>query len=1266
MDMRHLTLATAADLIAWADRLESEAQLPRLVRRLIHATAGGITHIGFPADESTRGPGYDGVLVAVTGSSHVPTGASVWELSTRGDVKTKATEDYDKRVLNPRGVTPKDATYVAVTLRGWTGKDDWARERNEQQTWKEVRAFDANDLEQWLELAPAVQLWLAALLGRRPSGVLDLETFWADWCALTTPSTDAALLLAGREDVVEEIHAWLRDPQNPVLTLQAESREESVAVFAAALMQLPEDERLTYLARAAVATADVAWRDLADSGRPLILVPHGWNLGDDTVYAQRRGQRFVVPLGLADPRSTSAIAVPKSDLEKASAVLEKQGHGTQRARELAALARRSLSAFRRTTATHDLLRQPLWGRGQDARDLVPALLAGSWNEGKEGDRAVLATLAGHPYDELASRLTQWSRREDPPLRRVGDIWSSLSREDAWLVLSAFVTRSDLDRFAEQAQGVLTAPDPKFDLPDSDQWWASAQGKVPAHSDELCEGLAQTIALLGSRGGAFETGEGTTAADVAQVVVRNVLKAANKDWRVWATLSDRRILQTLAEAAPDEFISGARDGLHGNPPVLRQMFRDGEGRDPLFSSSPHTDLLWALEVLAWNPQYLTASALLFAELAAVDPGGRLMNRPIESLRAIFLSWYPQTSASHEQRMAAIDAVRKRFPAVGWDLLSKLLPEHHGSSTNTARPQWHQWGGEKAIQVTRGEVERTVGEVVSRAISDAGQDGERWSRLVAALGNFSLKNHEAIVDGLAQLDPSRLEDNHRAAIWHSLRGLVSRHHAFPKADWVIPEPHLSKITGLLPRFEPSDGVSRYAWLFTGWPELPEGRKYDDYEAGQRAIAEARLKAVNDMLVSNDVDSVVALAKQVEIPGHLGFTLGQVDLPQMVEAAMLSTHLGSADRDFRNFIQGFVDGRVSRFGSQWVLAKAKERESPLSTTQRAEMLLSLPPDQDTVSLVRELGPDAEKHFWSLLYVYRVPAPLRPEVAQALIAHGFGFAAVEILGLTHKTAPVELMLEAMEAVLHSERRSGDMDQMFAHNMLEFFERFANDTSVEPSRVAKLEWQFLALFEHRGHQPHFLHQELAKTPTFFVDVLSLVFRGKGEDKREASEDEQRRARNAHTLLNLWRTVPGLRDDGSVDAAALLEWVRTARAGCAATNRQDVGDQMIGQVLSGAPADTDGGWPCLAVRDVIEDAASTHLESGISMGVYNARGVWSKDIHEGGGQDEALAKRYEASAEEAAAHHPRTAQMLRSMAAGYRRDALRGDQDADRRQDFDS
>jgi len=133
----------------------------------------------------------------------------------------------------------------------------------------------------------------------------------------------------------------------------------------------------------------------------------------------------------------------------------------------------------------------------------------------------------------------------------------------------------------------------------------------------------------------------------------------------------------------------------------------------------------------------------------------------------------------------------------------------------------------------------------------------------------------------------------------------------------------------------------------------------------------------------------------------------------------------------------------------------------------------------------------------------------------------------------------------------------------------------------------------------------------------------------------------------------------------LREWVRAARTRLATRSRADIGDQIIGQVLSGASPDSDGLWPPAAVREVIEESSSGELELGIAIGAFNARGVVSKSHHEGGEQEMAIAHRHERMSERLAAGAPRTAQMLRRMADQYRRDAHLSDQEAERRQDAD-
>ena len=117
-----------------------------------------------------------------------------------------------------------------------------------------------------------------------------------------------------------------------------------------------------------------------------------------------------------------------------------------------------------------------------------------------------------------------------------------------------------------------------------------------------------------------------------------------------------------------------------------------------------------------------------------------------------------------------------------------------------------------------------------------------------------------------------------------------------------------------------------------------------------------------------------------------------------------------------------------------------------------------------------------------------------------------------------------------------------------------------------QLEWQFIALFDRREHRPHFLQRELAARPEFFLEVLSLVYRGEGEEPRKLSPEDELRARHAYRLLNAWRTAPGTTEDGRIDAPALLEWVRSARRLSSSVNRGAIGDQVIGQVLSGAGA----------------------------------------------------------------------------------------------------
>src|SRR3569833_2176092 len=165
--------------------------------------------------------------------------------------RIKAEEDYEKRTAAPGDVDPAQAAYDFVTPRRWQSKDAWLKTRRAEGLWREVHAYDADDLETWLELSPPVHTWLSILLGKAPEGVQDLGSAWEAWAGATVPPMSAGLVTAGRETIAEGLCERIQAAPG-VTALKADSRDEALAFYAAALGRLPGDEGAALVARSLV------------------------------------------------------------------------------------------------------------------------------------------------------------------------------------------------------------------------------------------------------------------------------------------------------------------------------------------------------------------------------------------------------------------------------------------------------------------------------------------------------------------------------------------------------------------------------------------------------------------------------------------------------------------------------------------------------------------------------------------------------------------------------------------------------------------------------------------------------------------------------------------------------------------------------------------------------------------------------------------------------------------------------------------------------
>ncbi len=383
-------------------------------------------------------------------------------------------------------------------------------------------------------------------------------------------------------------------------------------------------------------------------------------------------------------RDVRTLARPSR--EGIAGALTAAGIAEARAKALARDSARNLAVLRRLIPGAPG-RLPKWAEEPPPRALLAALLAGGWDENAEADQARLSELADAPYDTVIAALTPYVGDFDSPLQKIGSTWRIASPSDAWFLLAHHLTGADIKRFEAAVHAVLGSADPRFDMDPNERWMAAVHGVHRDYSGMLRHGIGQVLILLALWGDQVRTVP--DASRRADAIVGKLLQ--NADQRRWWSLS--RDFRLLAEASPGAFLTAIEDSLDQNDPPIRALFGHDEGG--IFGTEHLSDLMWALESLAWSPDLMPR--------VTHRPGAprcdrlkprRYSNGPANSLREIHLLWIPQTYATLDERLRALDLIRKREPNAAWKLMLGILPRGHDTSTPSPMPRWRDFTVDKS--------------------------------------------------------------------------------------------------------------------------------------------------------------------------------------------------------------------------------------------------------------------------------------------------------------------------------------------------------------------------------------------------------------------------------------------------------------------------------------------------------------------------------------------------------------------------------------------
>ena len=1233
----------------WAEtNIDARHLLPVLLRKLIHSTGHELRQVDFPGYDNAERRGWDGRIEADAATPWIPTGKSGWEFGTNKNPEKKAGRDYSARLGSVSPSERAESTFVFVTPRNWPGKTGWARIKNAEGDWKAVKAFDASDLEQWVEESIPGQMWLAEQLGMPVTGFETLNRSWQRWEEASEPKIVPEFFEPSIVANHENFKQWLGKPSERPFLVAADSIDEALAFLAC----LFRDIESPYEDIAVVFKSADILRNLVESSSPFIPIVYTQEAERELAAVYRRLHCIVVrPRNAVDSKPDIALDLLNHDtFAKALAAM---GIKDDRAERLARESGRSPTILRRRLSKIDAISKPQWSEDMEiARSLIPITFIGAWHSKSNADCEIVSTLSDRSYEETEREIASLMQFDDCPVWSVGHYRGIASKIDGLFAVEKQIISKDLDDCFFLAEYVLSETDPALDLPEEKRWAAGLYGKVRDHSNALREGICESLVILSVHGNSlFQERLGIDVESRVSSLIRRLLSPLTLD----KLLSHHRDLPHYAEAAPNEFLKLLEEDLQQSQPVVLGLLKPVESGP--FSSPARTGLLWALECLAWK--HLGRVSLILSELSKTVISDNWSPKPIYSLLAAYRSWLPQTAASIDERIEGLNVLTNRFPDIGWQVCMDQLKTVPRIGMPSYRPRWRNDASGAGRSVTKREFYAFTRKALDLALAWPKHNQKTFGKLVERLPRMPEEDQMRVWKLIDAWADSEADEKAKAGLRERIRVLaLTRRGRRQEVNGL----NRDRARIAYKKLQPRDPVIRYAWLFTQhWIEPPNDEIEDgnfDYAEQEEKIRALRSHALKEIWAAQGFDGVMALVSGSEAPDRVGASLAPNISSMDARAGFLRQcfmNSGGLERKVDNCMQGFL--RSVNDGELGELLMAVRAGVDAGETVR--LFRCAPFRRDTWRLLDESNAQIRSRYWKEVVPQwnRYTEEELTEIVDRLLEARRPHAAFQVVNGEWLQVETSRLKRLLLAVATKNAEPVDSYRPDAYSLSEALDALEGRTGVRAVEMAQLEFLFFEALEHSKHGIPNLERQIAESPAIFVQALALAFKRSddGQDPPEwRIEDSERRAglaSAAYHLLERIGRIPGTEPDGTVNAEALLDWMTEARQLCAEYGRVELGDQMIGELLSRAPSGEDGGWPCLPVCEAMERIASQHIGIGFSIGVFNGRGARWGSIDEGGAQERELAAKYRGWAQQRAFDYPYVSSVLNGIAADYVQEA---------------
>ncbi len=1256
--------------------VEARSLIPTIIGQLVAKSCPNASERRFPSGDSIDQPGADGFLRDENGfPPFVPKGVSFWEIGT-GPATRKATDDYRKCTKRICRSIRQDSTIVIVNPRSsvkeWrsTGNGDaqkrWVEERKSRKEWKDVKLIDGTIVADWLTEHPDIGRRLAKeIVGLPENHIETVDLRWKLLQSYGSPNPlKPDLFLGNRSNAIQRLKELLFGDKKE-LKLLTRFPDQVVDFVCAFVASLEKDNRVQVSSRILIISDPNVWSSVCEiyEEKNLILIADssldlsGDSAGRMIQKAIASGHAVIYDAPYGGPGSDLTYRLQDPRINDIYRSLTSVGYSDHKTRAITDKCGRNLNQVLRMLRNETS--QPKWAQGEGSFDMVFALLIGSWNHNSSADREIIERLTGKDYIEWARTIQNVAGLRNPPVISRNGSWKFIPRFEGWHTLGRILDEDHLSKLLEAVTAAIRADKSLPGMRDAAQAQAFLEGIELEVSCELKKGLAESLAIIGSFP---EIPDLLTKGSAERFVSRAVSEVLrNFGPEEWDSLD--RILPLLAEASPIDFLNIVQESLEQEaPPFVNQVFPSRGWRSK--PAIPY-GLIWALESIAWDQDYLEKTCVLLGKLSETVMDSEKEDQALQSLARILFPLLPQTMAPSQYRMDVIQVLLKETPSAGWKLLPELFPKFSSIITVNYRPMWREFIRDdwEPVASSQRELVSQLEELSDLAVDLACIDFEKLGdeRFIGLFSDLSTPAFHRVMRHLSSDDILRRTDGQRLNLWKKLAGLYHEHSGSADAWWSLNENEVQEIGRIVKSIAPRDPTvihkivfSNDIYLLIGDSDDWEVSNKEKWEESNKKKDELRQQTMKELLEFSNQEEVIDFAEDVEDSGIYGFYLAKF-ADSLTDQLLLPEKLNpDVTEKSGEFIEKYVGHRWYLKGWNWVAGLDHSTWTP---AQAGRFLSWMPFTPETWERVVDWLGLNEVEYWSRTHA-RLPQDFEgspDEAIDKLISFDRGQAALECIAyLLRLDRPINHNL-ACKALLATKPVTPIQHENIAYNLSEIMKELQSNPDVPVDTLLKIEWKHFNLFDHHfGVLPKTIESQLSTDPAYFSKVVEIFHRYKSVPPAErsyvTSNESDIRDNAFHMFCHHWKSIPGTDSRSRFHPAKFKEWLDEVYRLCDSPELSEEAQYFLGESFIHAPPDPDGLWIHRAVAQALNDSNAHAMRHAFFIALRNARGVYR--VEGTGVQERELAERFRSKAEQlqAAGFH-RFASTLFSVSESYASEA---------------